>query len=113
MPKAQPQAPAEPEARRDQVLRVAAALFARRGFRGVGLREIAGEVGIRAPSLFKHFKSKHALYNAVLLHIFARLNDVTDRLEGSTPFEARLEEFVSGYIDLVATDPNVVPLLFR
>ncbi|MDX2170514.1 MAG: TetR/AcrR family transcriptional regulator [Deltaproteobacteria bacterium] len=113
MPKAQPQATAEPEARRDQVLRVAAALFARRGFRGVGLREIAGEVGIRAPSLFKHFKSKHALYNAVLLSIFARLNDVADRLDGAAPFETRLEEFVSGYIDLVATDPNVVPLLFR
>lgn len=104
---------AEPEARRDQVLRVAAGLFARRGYRGVGLREIAAGVGIRAPSLFKHFRSKHALYNAVLLHIFARLNEVADRLEGDAPFAARLEAFVNGYIDLVASDPTVVPLLFR
>lgn len=113
MPRAQEPPGAEPEGRRDQVLRVAAGLFARRGYRGVGLREIAAEVGIRAPSLFKHFRSKHALYNAVLLHIFTRLDDVADRLEGDAPFAARLEEFVNGYIDLVATDPTVVPLLFR
>ena len=93
MAKAQAAAPAEPEARRDQVLRAAEALFARSGYRGVGLREIAAQVGIRAPSLFKHFKSKHALYNAVLQNIFARLADVAARLEGERPFAARLEDF--------------------
>lgn len=113
MAKAQAAAPAEPEARRDQVLRAAEALFARSGYRGVGLREIAAQVGIRAPSLFKHFKSKHALYNAVLQNIFARLADVAARLEGERPFAARLEDFVNGYVDLAATDPNVSQLLLR
>ncbi len=113
MARAQAVAPPDPEARRDQVLRVAEALFARGGYSGIGLREIAAEVGIRAPSLFKHFKSKHALYNAVLRGIFARLSGVAARLEVEEPFEARLEHFVGGYIDLVAVDPNVVPLLFR
>ncbi|MFN8641736.1 MAG: TetR/AcrR family transcriptional regulator [Candidatus Binatia bacterium] len=113
MAKAQVAAPAEPEARRDQVLRAAEALFARSGYRGVGLREIAAQVGIRAPSLFKHFKSKHALYNAVLQSIFARLADVAARLEGDRPFSARLEDFVNAYVDLAATDPNVSQLLFR
>ena len=103
----------EPEARRDQVLRVAEALFARAGYRGVGLREIAAQVGIRAPSLFKHFRSKQALYNAVLLSIFDRLLEVAKRLEGNTPFAVRLEDFIGGYVDLVANDPHVVPLLFR
>lgn len=113
MAKAQTAAATEPEARRDQVLRVAESLFARGGYRGVGLREIAAQVGIRAPSLFKHFKNKHALYNAVLRNIFGRLSGVTDRLEGDQTFARRLEEFVTGYVDMVATDPNVVQLLFR
>jgi AcrR family transcriptional regulator len=113
MAKAQAAAPAEPEARRDQVLRAAESLFARSGYRGVGLREIAAQVGIRAPSLFKHFKSKHALYNAVLESIFARLADVAARLEGERPFAARLEDFINAYVDLVATDPHVSQLLFR
>jgi len=112
---AKPQAAAsrEPEPRREQVLRAAEALFARAGYRGVGLREIAAQVGIRAPSLFKHFESKHALYNAVLLTIFARLNEVAASLVTEAPFAARLEQFIGGYVDLVADDPHVVPLLFR
>jgi TetR/AcrR family transcriptional regulator len=103
----------EPEPRREQVLRVAEALFARAGYRGVGLREIAAQVGIRAPSLFKHFRSKQALYNAVLLTIFGRLDEVATCLVGAAPFAARLDQFIDGYIDLVAGDPHVVPLLFR
>jgi AcrR family transcriptional regulator len=103
----------ETQARRDQVLSAAAALFARHGYRGVGLREIAAQVGIRAPSLFKHFPSKKALYNAVLLNIFARLAQVTKRLEGEGGYEERLQDFLSGYADLVAGDPHLAPLLFR
>jgi AcrR family transcriptional regulator len=113
MAKVQAMARREPEPRREQVLRVAEALFARAGYRGAGLREIAAQVGIRAPSLFKHFRSKQALYNAVLLNIFSRLTDVAECLEGEAPFTARLEEFIGGYVDLVADDPHVVPLLFR
>jgi len=113
MGKSQAAAKRDPEPRRDQVLRVAEALFARAGYRGVGLREIAAQVGIRAPSLFKHFASKDALYNAVLLNIFARLTEVAGRLEGEAPFAGRLEHFLDGYVDLVASDPHVVPLLFR
>jgi len=103
----------ESEPRREQVLRVAETLFARAGYRGVGLREIAAEVGIRAPSLFKHFAGKQALYNAVLANIFARLEEVAACLTGGAPFAARLQRFIGGYVDLVADDPAVVPLLFR
>lgn len=103
----------DPEPRRDQVLRAAEALFARAGYRGVGLREIAARVGIRAPSLFKHFASKDALYKAVLLNIFARLEEVAARLDGDSSFAARLASFLDGYVDLVASDPHVGPLLFR
>jgi AcrR family transcriptional regulator len=83
------------EARRDQVLRAAEALFARHGYRGVGLREIAAQVGIRAPSLFKHFPNKKALYNAVLRNIFARLTELTAHsLKGEGDYERRLREFM-------------------
>jgi AcrR family transcriptional regulator len=103
----------DPGPRREQVLRVAETLFARAGYRGVGLREIAAQVGIRAPSLFKHFESKHELYNAVLLNIFARLDEVAGCLAGEGSFADRLAEFIGGYVDLVANDPHVASLLFR
>ena len=43
---------------RDRILFAAAQLFAVHGFRGASTRAIADQVGIRQPSLFKHFESK-------------------------------------------------------
>jgi len=43
---------------RDRILLAASGLFAVHGFRGASTRAIAEQVGIRQPSLFKHFASK-------------------------------------------------------
>jgi AcrR family transcriptional regulator len=55
---------ATPRARwgtRDRILLAASELFAIHGFRGASTREIADQVGIRQPSLFKHFGSKREM----------------------------------------------------
>ncbi|TQV81301.1 TetR/AcrR family transcriptional regulator [Exilibacterium tricleocarpae] len=49
-----------------RILDAALALFARQGFEETGMREIAAQVGIRAPSIYKHFKSKEAILVALL-----------------------------------------------
>lgn len=46
---------------RDRILREASLLFTERGFHGTTTRDIAEAVGIRQPSLFHHFDSKHAI----------------------------------------------------
>ena len=46
---------------RDRILLAASRLFAAHGFRGASTRAIAEQVGIRQPSLFKHFDSKRDL----------------------------------------------------
>jgi AcrR family transcriptional regulator len=50
----------------ERVLDVAERLFGERGYSGTALRAIAAEVGIQNPSLYKHFASKAALYDAVI-----------------------------------------------
>jgi len=52
---------------RDAILDAAERRFAERGFAGVSVREIAGDVGLRnQASLYHHFRNKRALYEAVL-----------------------------------------------
>jgi len=52
--------------RREQILAVATALFARQGFEGTTTRQIATRVGVKETILFRHFPSKHDLYWAVI-----------------------------------------------
>ncbi len=48
------------------ILDTAERLFAERGVDGVALRDLAREMNLTAPSLYNHFPSKQALYDAVL-----------------------------------------------
>ncbi|WP_280368379.1 TetR/AcrR family transcriptional regulator [Nocardia wallacei] len=50
-----------PKNRKAQIVRVAARAFSERGYHPVGVDEIAAEVGISGPALYRHFTNKYAL----------------------------------------------------
>ena len=50
---------------RERALDAALELFGRKGYDGVSMNDIAQAVGIRAPSLYKHFPGKEALFAAI------------------------------------------------
>jgi len=52
--------------RSHQIVRVAAGLFARKGFKGTTTREIARKAGISEAVIFKHFSCKEDLYKAII-----------------------------------------------
>jgi AcrR family transcriptional regulator len=91
------------QASRDKILDSAEQLFARRGFSGVGLAEVAESVGFGKSSLFHHFRSKAELYAAVIARILERIeHDLTQSLaRGGQPVE-RVERWLDGIIDLLA-----------
>jgi AcrR family transcriptional regulator len=55
--------------RREQLLAVAAQLFAERGFHGVSIAELGAAVGISGPALYRHFPGKEALLTELLVGI--------------------------------------------
>lgn len=49
-----------------RIMDISEDLFARQGYDGTSLRQIADGAGIREPGLYNHFAGKQALYEAVL-----------------------------------------------
>ena len=55
-----------PPSTKDRILSAALDLFAREGYEAVGVARIAQAVGIKAPSLYKHYKSKRDIFDHIL-----------------------------------------------
>jgi TetR/AcrR family transcriptional regulator len=99
---------------RDKILDAAEALFAKRGYAGVGLRELAEVVGLGKSSLFHHFKNKPELYAAVAARILGRIESrlLRSLAAGGTPIE-RLERLLDDLVELLAGNPNYARVLLR
>lgn len=99
---------------RDKILEVAEALYARRGFAGVGMREVAEAAGLGKSSLFHHFRSKVQLYLAVHERVLARLDERLAAVLASdvAPVE-RLDRWVDAAIDAFAEQPSSARILLR
>ncbi len=99
---------------REKILDVAEALFARRGYAGVGLREVAESVGLGKSSLFHHFRSKSQLYYPVLGRVLGRIRDrLTPVLAAGGAPQQQLERCVDALVDALAEHPSSARLLLR
>src|SRR5512145_2498415 len=97
---------------RERILDAAEALFADRGFEGTALRDVAGRVGIRTPSLYNHFPSKEALYTAVLERVVEPvLALLTAMVESPPAARPDSREVVERVMALLAQRPDLPRLV--
>jgi len=96
---------------REDILAVATLAFAERGYSGASMRLIAEQVGIRKSSLFHHFSSKEALFEAVFADILVALGGLLQDLEGT--WLDQLDALGSRVVDWLGTHPHASRLLMR
>ena len=60
---------------KERILDEALMLFSENGYDGTSVERIAEKVGIKAPSLYKHFKSKEDILNAIIDNAEARYEE--------------------------------------
>lgn len=79
---------------KDRIQEEALTLFSENGYDGTGVEQIAEKVGIKAPSLYKHFKGKEDILNAIIDNAEVRYEEYfgSEQHIGELP-ESR-EEFV-------------------
>lgn len=95
---------------RRRILTVARRHFATAGFDGASTRAIAAEAGVAQPLLLYHFRSKDALWRAVMDDLFEGLDERMARaLEGAdeAPPATQLMKAVSAFVQLCAEDADL------
>ncbi len=66
---------------RQRILDKALELFSAHGYDAVSVGDIAGAVGIKAPSLYNHFSGKRAIFDAIVASTAARYEQYTDGID--------------------------------
>jgi AcrR family transcriptional regulator len=77
------------EATRREIIDAAWEIAKRDGLAAVTLREVAARVGMQSPSLYTHFASKNAIYDAMFGQAWSGYLQVCRNLESSIPRPAR------------------------
>jgi AcrR family transcriptional regulator len=100
-------------AARRRVLDAATELFARRGFAGTSMQDVADALGIRKPSLYKHFAGKDALYGAVLERALAPFATAIDAELLGTDAARGLDALPKTSLRMLHDNPNAALLLLQ
>lgn len=66
---------------KEKILIEALTLFSENGYESVSVNQIALAVGIKAPSLYKHYKNKKDIFNAIILNMQNRYLEFAKGLE--------------------------------
>ena len=95
---------------KERILEEALTLFAQYGYDGTGVDLIAKRVGIKGPSLYKHFKGKEDILNALIDNAEVRYEDYFGSEKHIGKIPQSKEEFICttmGRIAFTMKDPMI------
>ena len=92
------------EATRREILDAAWEIARQEGLSAVTLREVAGRIGMRSPSLYSHFDSKNAIYDAMFAQAWGELCDVFDAMPRPAAHRWAMLAQAETFFDFAAAD---------
>jgi AcrR family transcriptional regulator len=99
--------------RRRQIAQAALALVARQGFPGLTMAGIADQIGLVPSALYRHFKSKDEVIDAILELVREQLLENVQLARGETADPlARLHRLLQRHLDFIGAHPGILPVVF-
>lgn len=80
---------------KERIIEEALTLFAEKGYQGTSVKNIADAVGIKDSSLYKHFKSKKAIFDTIVQEMSVRMERMSR--ENGLPDEKDMDEAAELY----------------
>ncbi|MFT2007663.1 TetR/AcrR family transcriptional regulator [Pontibacter sp. 13R65] len=97
------------KSKRDVILEEAAKLFKERGYGGTSMRDLAEKVGMEAPSMYNHIRSKDEILEIICFHIANSYVSQLTRIEASEDtFTDKLKALIKLHIKMMIEDGAAV-----
>jgi len=92
---------------RTAILDAAGEVFARFGFKKASIEDIARKAGVGKGSIYLHFESKEALFEAIVLRTHEQdLSELVNRVRQATTSEAQLRAYIRCKFEQQARKPG-------
>jgi AcrR family transcriptional regulator len=109
MIRATDQADAARETARERILRVAARLYAVRGYEGTSMRQIAEAAGVTKPLVYYHFGSKEQLFSSLMREALDGWRAIADEVfEREASATQRLHDLLRAQFQYAREAPEIV-----
>lgn len=102
--------PAKSGDTKQRILRIAAELFARQGYTGTTIADIAHELGTTTAALYYHFPSKADILGGLLAEPMAAYERIIESLDSGAP---SAEELLNAFIDLAVESRELAAVIDR
>jgi AcrR family transcriptional regulator len=99
--------------RRDELLSVAADLFAERGFAKVTVDDIGNAVGVSGPALYHHFDGKESLLGEMLVRISDSLLTKAITIVDNVSIHQALDPIIAMHVDFAVDNRSLITVHFR
>ena len=99
--------------RRDELLSVAADLFAERGFAKVTVDDIGNAVGLSGPALYHHFDGKESLLGEMLVRISESLLANAEAIVDNVSLHNALDPMIAMHVEFAVDNRSLITVHFR
>jgi TetR/AcrR family transcriptional regulator, cholesterol catabolism regulator len=99
--------------RREELTRIAARLFAERGYQGTSLADLADELGVQKPSLYHHIASKEDLLWEVARDGARAFHAALDAVPADAATTDRIRLALRGHLAVVAGQLDAATVFVR
>jgi AcrR family transcriptional regulator len=99
--------------RRDELLSIAADLFAERGFARVTVDDIGNAAGVSGPALYHHFDSKESLLGEMLVRISESLLSKAIAIVDEVSLAKALDPMIAMHVDFAVDNRSLITVHFR
>src|SRR5580698_5664971 len=98
---------------RQNIRLTAQKLFRERGYAAIGMRELAKEVGIEAPSIYNHYKSKDDLLREICFGIADQFFKAVSEIKEDDKPSKKLRAYIKAHVEVIANNIEASSVFFH